>query len=187
MCVLHVELQFIPARIQIRVCFSRQVSNLQLGSQLLAAEDSVISWQAFCHRVLKLGDTKVYCAINRGHCEQGNEWFGTFFAKYLASQQLDPNDQIKPESLASGLLNHVEKNSHLLFSPKQSENLSFFLHDRWIYRVEATAIQIFVRGLVSSSYSINVTSTTAVASATCLTKLGFSGLSQHAGHSRIAI
>ena len=39
--------------------------------------------------------------------------------------------------------------------------------------MEATAIQIFVRGLVSSSYSINVTRTTAVASATCLTKLGF--------------
>ena len=97
-----------------------------------------------------------------------------------------------------------------------NEDLSF-VNDRWISRVEVTAIQMFVPGRVSgcwwlehvfsfprnignviipsdeltffrgvestnqvsSSFSINVTSKTAVASATCLTKLGFLG--SHAG------
>ena len=43
---------------------------------------------------------------------------------------------------------------------------------RRICRAEATAIQMFVPGRVSSSYGINVSRETHVASATCITMLG---------------
>ena len=59
--------------------------------------------------------------------------------------------------------------------PPYSEDMVSSSHHgiaRWIYRVEATAIQMCVPGRVSSSYAINATRETNVASATCLTMLG---------------